>query len=412
MARFNGDPKQISGVGLCTIRFCRAMLRRDGALAHQVLSWMDQRVSRPYLDDDPEIGWVTTSSGYVSARMTGVFADTVANYQGMWPMDTDTWQWRGDGEDFDALGYPRQKLFDLVMPGELLGHTTRTAAAHTGIPVGVPVFATSNDKAVEALGCGLRDLDDVLVSLGTYICGMSVGSSNVKQAQAFWTNFGSQPHQYLYECHGIRRGMWTVSWARDLLGEDITTAAREQGMSPEDYLGAQAAHVPCGCDGLIAVLDWLAPADEPFRKGAFVGFDGRQGRIHLYRAVLEAIAMGMATNVRSMGDELEREYRRVLVAGGGANSDLMMQIMADSFGLEAVRMERTGAAGLGAAICAAVGSGSYDSFDTAIDAMVRPAARFAPDASNHAIYSRLQRVLPQVRADLEPACRKLSDIAG
>ena len=41
MHAFHGRPEEIAGVGLCTIRFCRAMLRADGSLASPVLSWMD-----------------------------------------------------------------------------------------------------------------------------------------------------------------------------------------------------------------------------------------------------------------------------------------------------------------------------------------------------------------------------------
>ena len=47
MAAFPGDPADIAAVGLCTIRFCRALLRADGSLAEPVLSWMDERVARP-----------------------------------------------------------------------------------------------------------------------------------------------------------------------------------------------------------------------------------------------------------------------------------------------------------------------------------------------------------------------------
>lgn len=412
LSAFVGDPADIAGVGLCTIRFCRAMLRADGTLAHPVLSWMDARVSRPYVDDDPEVAHVTTSSGYISARMTGVFADTAANYQGMWPMDTDTWQWLEPGESFDACGYPREKLFDLVMPGQLIGSVTPGAAAHTGIPVGVPVYATSNDKAVEALGCGLRDPGDVLVSLGTYIAGMAVGRANLSGVAHFWSNFGCQPYQYLYESNGIRRGMWTVSWIRELLGREITEAAAARGVSPEDYLNSEAAAVPCGSDGLVAVLDWLAPTDAPHRKGAFVGFDGRQGRLHMYRAVLESIAMTMANKVELMAAELGTTFERVIVSGGGSNSDLMMAIMADCFGLPAVRMELNNAASLGAAICAAVGSGRYPGFDAAIDAMVRPATTFEPTAVNHETYAALRPALPVLADDLDRTNRLLYTVAG
>ena len=73
MARFAGDPAGIAGVGLCTIRFCRALLAADGSLTEPVLSWMDERVSRPHEPGNPLVRYVTTSSGYITHRLTGQF---------------------------------------------------------------------------------------------------------------------------------------------------------------------------------------------------------------------------------------------------------------------------------------------------------------------------------------------------
>lgn len=278
MAGFPGDVADIVGVGLCTIRFCRAVLKADGTLAQPVMSWMDARVSRPYEHTLPEARYVTTSSGYISHRMTGVFRDTAANYAGdSWPLDSDTWQWTTDDTVLAKSGVPREMLFDLVMPGEVLGTVTAAAARHTGIPEGLPVVATANDKAVEALGCGLRSSDTLLVSLGTYVAGMTVGDRNVPDASDFWTNYACMPHSYLYESFGVRRGMWTVSWLRDLLGEEAVAGARAAGRSVEEHLNAEAAKVPPGCDGLMTVLDWLAPTDAPYRKGTILGFDEQAG---------------------------------------------------------------------------------------------------------------------------------------
>lgn len=156
MEVFPGRPGELIGVGLCTIRFCRALLKGDGTLASPVMNWMDERVSRPYEHLNPEVAYVTTSSGYITHQMTGQFNDTAANYAGVWPIDSDTWQWRRDDGSFGRYNLRREMLFDLVMPGDLLGHVTPEASRHTAIPAGVPVYATANDKAVEALGCGLR----------------------------------------------------------------------------------------------------------------------------------------------------------------------------------------------------------------------------------------------------------------
>jgi len=69
-------------------------------------------------------------------------------------------------------------LFELVMPGEALRPGHRGAAGATGIPEGLPVVATANDKAVEALGAGSLDERTALISLGTYIASMVHGREN------------------------------------------------------------------------------------------------------------------------------------------------------------------------------------------------------------------------------------------
>ncbi|KTR11716.1 FGGY-family carbohydrate kinase [Curtobacterium luteum] len=412
MQAFPGDPSEIVGVGLCTIRFCRAVLRADGSLAQPVMSWMDARVGKPFVAEHDDVAYVTTSSGYVTHRLTGAFRDTAANYQGSWPIDTDTWRWSDDERAYADTGLQRSQLVELVDPGEVLGAVTAEAAAATGLPEGLPVVATSNDKAVEALGCGLRDPSTLLVSLGTYIAGMSVGARNITGARDFWTNFGSEPGRYLYESGGIRRGMWTVSWFRDLLGPDVAAAAEAAGERVEDRLNREAEQVPAGSDGLLTVLDWLAPTDAPYRKGSILGFDGRQGRAHVYRSILEGIAMTMRDRADAMGAELATRYERVVVSGGGSSSDLMMRVMADVFQLPTIRIVGDSAAGRGAAICAAVATGVHPTFDAAVQAMVVERDRSAPVTANAAVYDALRAVHADATAHTDALYRRTAAVVG
>ena len=62
VAELPGDVADVVGIGLCTIRCCRALVRRDGTLAAPVQSWMDERLSRPYEPDgNPDVCYVTTT---------------------------------------------------------------------------------------------------------------------------------------------------------------------------------------------------------------------------------------------------------------------------------------------------------------------------------------------------------------
>lgn len=412
LADFTGDPRGILGIGLCTIRFCRAILRSDGSLAQPVQSWMDERVGLPYRAETPDAAYVTTSSGYISHRMTGNFTDTAANYQGMWPLDAAHWAWSCDEQDYQRTGMPRHMLFDLVMPGEQLGTLTTAAAGKTGLPAGVPVIATANDKAVEALGAGLQDPQTLLLSLGTYIAGMSMGDAERTGATSFWTNFGAEPGKHLYESGGIRRGMWTVSWFRDLLGEGTVREADSRGESVEQLLGREALGVPAGSDGLLTIPDWLAPTDEPFRKGSILGFDGRQGRAHIFRSILEGIAMTMKERTNAMAAELGTTFEHVILTGGGASSDLMTQILADVLDLGCLRLDGGSSAGRGAAICAAVAAGLVPTFSEGVERFAVVTDRTEPIPGNTEVYRRLDEVYRDVRATTDEIYRRTWEALG
>jgi len=389
MQNFPGDLKDILGVGLCTIRCCRACLQADGSLASPVLSWMDLRLARPYEHVDSQVSYVTTTSGYITHRFTGQFKDTAANHEGMWPIDKDTWQWSHDPDVFREYQIPRKKLLELVMPGDVLGWVTPEAGAQTGIPSGIPVVATANDKAVEALGAGLMPGNTALISLGTYIGGMVYGDKYIKDSQTFFSNLASIPNHYLYESGGIRQGMWTVSWLRKLFGDDVIREGHRLTISPEEVLNREAQQVPAGSEGLMVVPEWLAPPDKLYKRGIMLGFHAGHTRAHMHRAMLEAIALTMYNHVTAMCRELDMSLESIIVSGGGSSGDLFMQIFADVFGLPAIRNEVNGAASMGSAICAAVATEAYDSFDAAILKMVRVRDTFAPIAKHTKTYRQI-----------------------
>ncbi len=406
MANFKGDVKDIIGIGLCTIRYCRAYLKKDGSLAQPALSWMDVRVAKPYEHTNKDVAYIVGSSGYITYRLTGEKKDSIGIYEGVWPIDIDNWRWSDNEADYEATGMPREMLFDLVMPGDILGYITKEAALATGLPEGVPVVATSNDKAVEGLGTGCMGETTTCVSLGTYTAAMMEGQENLKNTKAVWPKFSCVPNKYLYDSNGIRRGMWTISWFKNILGEGYEKLAREKNMSAEELLGIEAQKAPVGSDGLMTVLDWLAPVDAMYKKGIMIGFDGRHTRAHMYRSILEAVAMTMKHHVDDMIDELKVDLDNVIITGGGSNSDLFMQIFADVFNLPTKRNVVNGAAALGSAICVAVACNVYKDFDEAVKNMVKIKDVFYPKAENVAVYNKMMPIYTDITNHTDAILKK------
>ncbi|MDD3659486.1 MAG: FGGY-family carbohydrate kinase [Lachnospiraceae bacterium] len=389
LIKFTGDHNDILGVGLGSIRCCRTLVKENGDLASPVQSWMDLRLSRPYEHDDDSVKYVTTTTGYLTFRLTGETKDTRCNYVGPWPIDPDTLDWYQEEEKFNAYQVPREMLFDLVDPATILGAVTPEASELTGLPVGLPVVATSNDKAVEGLGAGLVNDGTVLVSLGTYITSMMVGDENRSDTVNYWCNPGATPGEFLYESSGIRRGMATVSWIKDLLGSDIIIEAEKRGITPETYLNIVASDVAPGCEGLYTILHWLARPTHLHERGMMIGFNGNHKGPHMFRSVLEGIAMTMKNHAQAMCDERGIELTNIVVSGGGSNGDLFMQIFADVFGVPAYRNEVNGSASLGAAICTAIALQVYRDRQEAIDQMVRRKDTFYPVLEHVELYREL-----------------------
>ncbi len=417
MVRFNervgGDVRDILAMGICVIRCCRAMLKTNGELAHPLLGWMDRRLNDPYQHEDAfgDVRYVTTSSGYITHCLTGEFKDTCANYIGWWPMDDDTLTWSADDKLFKDCNLSRNMLFDVVKPGEILGCLTKASAKVTGLWEGMPVVATAHDKAVEALGAGSLANGTGLISLGTYIGALVHGSENKKNAEHFWAFQASMPGRYLYECIGVRLGMWTISWFCDQFGKGIVKEAQNNGLPIEEWFNLEAEKVPPGCEGLLTIHDWAPPLDAVYRKGVMFGFDGRHTRAHIYRSILEGIAFTVKNHMDKMNAELNNTLDHLIISGGGANSNLFMQIFSDVFGVPVRRNMVKGSASIGCAINAGMAVNAFCSYDEAIQRMVHKDDVFTPDLSNTAFYRKLNdNVYKNVNPHFDPLLQELSKL--
>ena len=408
---FKGDLNDILAMGVCVIRCCRVLLQENGELAYPVINWMDKRLNDPY-EYDPAFGsvrYVTTTSGYITKRLTGECKDTCANYIGWWPIDNDTWSWSEDPEIFQQCKTPRHMLFDLVQPGEILGYITDQVASSIGVPAGMPVVATADDKAVEALGSGSLSQDTALISLGTYIGAMVHGFENIKTAKNFWPFQASIPQRYLYECMGVRRGMWTISWFCDQFGPGMIQEAEASALSVEDFFNREAERVPAGSEGLLTIHDWAPPKEATYRKGVMFGFDGRHTRAHMYRSLMEGIAFTMKNHMDKMFSELKMDLKKLIISGGGANSDVFMQIFSDVFGVPVIRNQMNGSAAIGCAINAGMAMGVFDSYEEAMNKMVRLGDSFSPNLDHKRLYDQLnERVYKKAHEHFDPLLREQS----
>ena len=128
--------------------------------------------------------------------------------------------------------------------------------------------------------------------------------------------------------------------------------------------------------------------ESPHITGGYVGLTLAHTQNDLIRATLE----GITYNLRYALEILQKCYMpfdEILLVGGGSNSRVWMQMIADIFMLTALRTNITqNAASLGAAALASYGLGYWSSFDP-IDTIHKTDCISTPIEENAAAYNRL-----------------------
>jgi sugar (pentulose or hexulose) kinase len=113
-----------------------------------------------------------------------------------------------------------------------------------------------------------------------------------------------------------------------------------------------AAKAPAGCDGLFLLpyLEGERTPNVPDGTGVYLGVNTRTFTAHHFaRATMEGVTLGMNYGLRRLA-QLGVKAKQIRATGGGANSKLWRQIMADIFNAEVVTLAVGEGAAYGAAL--------------------------------------------------------------
>ena len=93
----------------------------------------------------------------------------------------------------------------------------------------------------------------------------------------------------------------------------------------------------------------------------------------------------------------------IRITGGAARSKVWMQMFGDILQTPIEIPEGSELGALGAAMCAGIGTGIFDSFHAAADRMVKVAGRVEPDPAMAEVYDRKYARYRQIADALAPA---------
>ena len=169
-----------------------------------------------------------------------------------------------------------------------------------------------------------------------------------------------------------------MQWLRDGL-KIIKTAAESEQLAKSITDTGGVYFVP-------AFVGLGAPHWEPNARGTIVGLTRGSERAHLVRAALEAMAFSTKEVLDAMLADAKIKLSSLLVDGGAAANDWLMQFQADVLGVAVARPDLVETTALGAAGLAGLGAGLWKSANDFLAG--RTFTRFAPSAARRAVQAR------------------------
>jgi xylulokinase len=277
---------------------------------------------------------------FINYALTGNKVMEFGDASGTGLMDIRKRSWKR--ELLDAVDTSRD-IADCLPPfvaaGDLIGETNPQATEQFGIPAGIPVAVGGGDNMMGAIGTGNVTPGRLTMSLGTSgtlyaYSGQPVVDPKGNIAAFCSSTGGWLPLLCTMNCTAATELM------REPLGVDIA-----------DF-DACIGSVPAGSDGLLALpfFNGERTPNLPKAKGSLLGMDaGNCSLRHILRATAEGATYGLKFGIDELA-ALHLPASEIVLTGGGANSSIWQQIVADITGLPVRLLNQNEGAGYGAAL--------------------------------------------------------------
>ncbi len=322
---------------------------------------------------------------YFLHRLTGEYVceGSLITSTCYWNFRTKNW-W---DEMLEFLHLTEDQLPTILESGEAVGPLLPSIADELGLSRNTIVATGALDQACGAIGVG--NVRPGIFSENTgaalAICS-TISEPKLDPSEQMPCHYHGVPDLYMF--HTFTGGGIVLKWFRDSFEEMEKAVGRLAGLDTYDLMGAEAAQVAPGCEGLVMLPHLqgaMAPEANPNAKGVFYGFTLRHGRAHFIRAVMESISFIVRRNIDVI-ENLGIEVSEIRASGGGARSSIWKQIEADITRRPVVTTTNEEAATLGAAILAGKAVGIYKTVEEAANQMVHIKEQFEPNIENFQIY--------------------------
>ena len=352
---------------------------------------------------------------YLNLRLAGRFCATQDSMLTAWVTDNrDVRQVRYDAGLIRLLGIDAAKLPELVRSTDILGPVRPEVAQALGLDPKTVVVAGAVDNSAVAVGAAVGDFETHLYLGTSSWLGAHVPSMKTDVRHKLAAVPCAVDGRYLAMALQSTAGA-NLSFLRDrILYHPDELASDEEHPAVYEMLNKIAARVPPGARGLI-YTPWLlgerTPVDDPRLRAGLLNMSLEHSREDIFRAFLEGVALNTRWMLEPFARLLGRDAGTITAVGGGAQSDVWCQIMADVTGQPIRQLAnpiQTNA--IGAAFIAGVGMGALKFSD--LGHLRQARCTYAPASALRRLYADKFETFKEVRTRLAPLYHRLNAPQG
>lgn len=348
----NCDLSEVKAIGLAGQMHGATLLDADNQVIRPAILWNDGRCEQQCIEIEkamsncraitgniimpgftaPKLLWikqhepenfarikmVLLPKDYLRFLLTGTFHSDMSDAAGTMWLDVEKRDWHD--EMLKACGLNREQMPKLLEGNQISGYLDPTLAQQWGMQT-VPVVAGGGDNAAGAIGVGIVEPGQAMLSLGTSGVYFLV-------TDGYTSNPESAVHSF---CHALPNQWHLMSvllsaasclqWFSESIAEQSVTDI----LAELDYAQIDQQTSPF-------FLPYLSgertPHNNPKATGCFFGLTHQTNKVALAHAVLEGVSLAFADGVDAL-HAAGNKAKEITLIGGGARSTYWRQLLAD-----------------------------------------------------------------------------------
>ncbi|HPO81995.1 MAG TPA: FGGY family carbohydrate kinase [bacterium] len=428
------DIKQIVSISLSSQGGTLVLVDKYGQILYPAISWLDQRsrLQKNKLEERfgldffylktgwglneglplPKMLWLKenepevfqnvskflNTSDYIAYKLTGEYLIDSSSACITMLYNLSKRQW--DEDILSIAGISKERLSEIVNPSDMIGKLTDDAARVLGLPKGIPVYAGGHDQFCVALGAGVIEPGEVILSGGTAWVLVSITDNLIFDTK----NYLAVEEHVISDRWGliasIPAGGASMKWLRDMLKREYKDIDR----GVEDIISR---------DNTLFFFPYLTGAGSPHRNlehlGTILGLKLEYDYKDIAKSLMEGVGYEVLWILEAFRD-LKVEPRKLKMVGGCTRSPVWPQLIANITGVGIDIPEVSECGALGASILAGLGAQVFTS-SKAISDLYKSRISIFPNKDLTNKYLQLFKCYRTIYDDLSKLYKKISEIS-